>query len=52
MARFECLTDIAEKVAANSQYLGQLTEVEEFEIKDADIHDIVFPEIDLNWWNM
>jgi len=52
VSRFECLTDIAEKVAANSAYLGRLTEVERFEIQDADIHDVVFPQIDLNWWNM
>ncbi len=52
VARFECLADIAEKVAANSQYLGQLTEVEQFEIQDADIHDVVFPTIDLDWWKM
>lgn len=52
VSRFECLADIAEKVAANSAYLGQLTEVEKFEIQDADIHDVIFPQIDLNWWNM
>lgn len=52
VSRFENLVDIAEKIAADSQYLGQLTEVEKFEIQDADIHDVVFPSIDLNWWNM
>lgn len=52
VSRFECLVDIAEKVAANSAYLGSLTEVERFEIQDADIHDVIFPKIDLNWWKM
>lgn len=52
VSRFECLADIAEKVAANSTYLGRLTEVEKFEIQDADIHDVIFPQIDLEWWNM
>jgi len=52
VARFECLTDIAEKVASNSEYLGQLSEVEKFEIQDADIHDVIFPKIDLGWWSM
>jgi len=52
VARFENLCDIAEKVASDSTYLGALTEVEKHEIKDADIHDVVFPHIDLNWWNM
>lgn len=50
VARFECLTDIAEKLAGDSEYLGKLTEVEQFEIKDAEIHDVIFPNIDLNWW--
>ena len=52
VARFETLIDIAEKLSRDSAYLGQLTEVERHEIEDADIHDIVFPNIDLNWWNM
>jgi len=52
VARFECLTDIAEKVAENSSDLGSLTEVEKYEIADADIHDVIFPHIDLSWWDM
>ncbi len=52
VARFETLADIAEKVARDSAYLGGLTEVEKHEIKDADIHDVIFPEIDLDWWKM
>jgi len=52
VARFECLAEIAEKVAEGSAYLGELTEVEQHEIKDAEIHDVIFPHIDLNWWNM
>jgi 1,4-alpha-glucan branching enzyme len=50
VARFETLLDLAEKLHQDSSYLGKLNEVEEFEIKDADLHDIVFPQIDLNWW--
>lgn len=52
VSRFECLADIAEKVALDSHYLGQLNEIEQFEIQDAQIHDVIFPHIDLNWWNM
>ncbi len=52
VSRFETLLDLAEKVADDSAYLGKLTEVEKHEIADADIHDVIFPEIDLNWWNM
>jgi len=25
--------------------------VEKHEIADADIHDVIFPEIDLHWWD-
>ncbi len=51
VTRFEVLTDLAEKVAADSSYLGGLTEVEKHEVADADLHDVIFPEIDLNWWS-
>ena len=52
VARFETILDIAEKVHADSAYLGGLTEVEKHEIADADLHDVIFPKIDLEWWNM
>ena len=52
VSRFECLTDIVEKVAANSDYLGQLNKIEKFEVQDSEIHDVAFPTIDLNWWAM
>ena len=51
VARLESMADIAETLAADSQYLGKLSEVEKLEVRDADVHDAVFPEIDLNWWN-
>jgi 1,4-alpha-glucan branching enzyme len=51
VARFECLTDIAEKLGSDSEYLGKLSEIEKFEVQDADIHDTVFPRVDLAWWN-
>jgi 1,4-alpha-glucan branching enzyme len=46
--RFENLVSMAEKVGAGET----LTAMEEFEIQDADLHDVIFPEIDLNWWSM
>ena len=52
VARFENLTDLAEKVALDSEYLGGLTEVEHHSVKDADLHDVIFPEIDLHWWDV
>jgi 1,4-alpha-glucan branching enzyme len=52
VGRFDCLADIAEKLTDDSGYLGKLTETERFEVRDADIHDVVFPKVDLNWWNL
>jgi 1,4-alpha-glucan branching enzyme len=49
--RFECLADVAEKLSQDSGYLDRLADVERFDIQDAEIHDVVFPDIDLNWWN-
>ncbi len=46
--RFETLSALVEKIARGEP----LTELEELEIKDADLHDPVFQHIDLNWWNM
>jgi 1,4-alpha-glucan branching enzyme len=49
--RFECLADVAEKLSQDAGYLDKLTDVERFDIQDSEIHDVVFPSIDLNWWN-
>jgi 1,4-alpha-glucan branching enzyme len=52
VSRFECLADIAERLAADADSLDKLTEVEEFEVRDSDIHDVIFPRIDLDWWSV
>ena len=52
VARFECLTDIAENLAVDPNYLDNLNEVQRFDLQDPDVHDVIFPQIDLNWWNM
>ena len=52
VSRFETLLDLAEKLASDFEYLGKLNEVEKFEVQDAEIHDIIFPEIELDWWKM
>jgi len=51
VSRFESLVDIAEKLASDSAYLGRMNDVERHEVDDATLHDIIFPQIDLNWWN-
>ncbi|MGA2094053.1 MAG: 1,4-alpha-glucan branching protein domain-containing protein [Sedimentisphaerales bacterium] len=51
VARFDTLTDIAERLAEDPQYLHKLNDVQKLELKDIDAHDVIFPEIDLNWWN-
>ncbi|HEX8912796.1 MAG TPA: 1,4-alpha-glucan branching protein domain-containing protein [Humisphaera sp.] len=44
--RFDRLTGIAERVAGGAQ----VTNVEQIEIAEADLHDGVFQHIDLGWW--
>lgn len=50
--RFEYLIDVAEKLVDNPNYMNELSELEAFEIKDSEIHDVVFPSIDLDWWSV
>jgi 1,4-alpha-glucan branching enzyme len=51
VGRFECLADVAEKLGEDPGFLKRLPEVVKFEMKDADVHDVVFPTVDLDWWN-
>jgi len=52
VSRFETLLDLCEKLAADSSYLGRLNEVERHEVDDASLHDIIFPNVELEWWRM
>jgi 1,4-alpha-glucan branching enzyme len=52
VARFENLTEIAENLAVDPNYLDSLNETQKFDFQDPDVHDVIFPQIDLNWWNM
>jgi len=45
---FDILADIAERLAEDPSYLRNLNEVQKFELKNIDLHDVVFPNIDLN----
>jgi 1,4-alpha-glucan branching enzyme len=49
--RFEVLADVAEKLAVDAGAMSRLSDLEKFEIQDAEIHDVIFRDIDLNWWN-
>jgi 1,4-alpha-glucan branching enzyme len=49
--RFEVLADVAEKLAGDAGAMNRLSELERFEIQDSEIHDVIFQNIDLNWWN-
>ncbi len=51
VAGFDVLTDIAERLNEDDGYLRKLNEAQKLELKDIDAHDVIFPEIDLNWWN-
>jgi len=52
VGRFECLAEMAERLRDHPGHLDRLSEVERFELQDAEVHDVVFPHIDLNWWNV
>jgi len=52
VSRFETLIDLCDRLANKTISLDSLNEVERHEIMDADIHDVIFPNIDLNWWRM
>ncbi|MFA6133884.1 MAG: 1,4-alpha-glucan branching protein domain-containing protein [Phycisphaerae bacterium] len=52
VSRFETLIDLCEKLGHDSTYLGRLNLVERHEVDDADLHDIIFPHIELDWWKM
>ncbi len=52
VARFETLMDLCEKLGRDSAYLGRLTDLEAHEIEDAELHDVIFPNIELEWWKM
>ena len=48
----ETLIDLREKSGRDSDYLGRLTEVEQHEVEDRDLHDVIFQDIELSWWKM
>ncbi|MEZ5965515.1 MAG: 1,4-alpha-glucan branching protein domain-containing protein [Planctomycetota bacterium] len=59
VSRFERLVDLCHKVAkgtdaatdASEGEVVELDAVERHAVADADLHDVVFPEIDLEWWS-
>jgi 1,4-alpha-glucan branching enzyme len=46
--RFDRMATIAEALAAGGG--RELTPIERVQVDEADLHDDVFPKIDLNWW--
>jgi 1,4-alpha-glucan branching enzyme len=52
VSRFEMFIDLCEKLKLDSSYLGKISPIERHEVEDARLHDVIFPEIDLNWWRM
>jgi 1,4-alpha-glucan branching enzyme len=49
--RFESVAALAERVATGGGSVDHMTELEQWEMRDAVVHDVVFPRIDLEWWN-
>ena len=50
--RFEHLAGIAERLAADPAHTTELDIVQKFDMWDAEVHDLAFPEIDLRWWDV
>jgi 1,4-alpha-glucan branching enzyme len=48
--RFDRMTHIAEQLARAGESRRELTPIERVQIEEADLHDSIFPTIDLNWW--
>jgi 1,4-alpha-glucan branching enzyme len=49
--RFEQITDLVTRIAGGGD-IDHLTELEQWAIRDSVVHDVVFPRIDLEWWNV
>ena len=49
--RFDMLTETAERLAEDPNYLRGLNPVKKLQMKEADMRDVIFQNIDLNWWN-
>ena len=50
-SRFDLFTDLAERLNENPHYLSRLDDVQKLQIKEAEMSDVIFKDIDLNWWN-
>ncbi|HET6350452.1 MAG TPA: 1,4-alpha-glucan branching protein domain-containing protein [Candidatus Krumholzibacteria bacterium] len=50
--RFERITELTTRVAAGGGNVDHMSDLEQWSVRDAVIHDVVFPHIDLNWWNV
>jgi hypothetical protein len=42
---------MAERLAEDPYYLSRLDNIQKIQIKEADMRDVIFQDIDLNWWN-
>jgi 1,4-alpha-glucan branching enzyme len=51
VSRFEMFTEIAERLAENPKHLTEMSQLEKLQMKEADMSDVIFQDIDLDWWN-
>jgi hypothetical protein len=49
--RFEQIADL-HHAHRRGRDIDHLSELEQWAIRDSVVHDVVFPRIDLNWWNV
>ncbi len=49
--RFDLFTDLAERLNENPYYLARLNDVQKIQMREAEMSDVIFKDIDLDWWN-
>ena len=50
VARFDSLMDLCSRMVSEPGRGEKLDEIERHAVEDADLHDVIFSDIDLDWW--
>jgi 1,4-alpha-glucan branching enzyme len=52
VARFDSLADLCAQIGSDPSRPSKLDAVEQHAVEDADLHDVIFADIDLDWWSV
>jgi 1,4-alpha-glucan branching enzyme len=50
VARFDSLVDLCSRITSEDGHGEKLNPIERHAVEDADLHDVIFSDIDLDWW--